>query len=545
MSEFDPMFGPQTPENDQEPAFFDEEDMSKDTGAQFTPFTPFTPRHPVDLDDDPTPTYVPHRTRATVATRILGRFQATRTNLSRLPKRQARLAALAIGLVMLLCCSSASALWLLQRSRPSGAVLAAAAASVTASDGTQGVGSPTPTYPVYVNGQPTWTPIPYATSTPVNGNGNSNPTATPTNGPPPSPTATPDPHGGSATVSFTRAAQNVSVPTALTACDGCSLDTGAGTIPSIYVSYSLADTYGQYLGNAQVINSSGVVTLELACLTGVTPCSFSGGTTIYPTLGGASCILQGGNSGFTSATSVNCTVAAGYHCVNYQYTKLSSNTVEVTGPGNACYGSSYTAYYVPSNCLSAGNNGNDVSTDAENKVMNYVRSQGLADTLSGPSYSFAALHCSDSRGNWLSPGDRIPSYSGQYFSQRRDASAYRYTYTAHDGINLQTMRLANAVPSGYTLASSSVCDSPTIGAVDLNAHRAALTCNAIGTAWYNWSTAQSNSLAQQVAGMSASQAQSIIASTTGVGGNISISINGGKTLLPNDPSNITIVVNHP
>jgi len=451
-------------------------------------------------------------------------------------------------------------------------------------------GSPTPTA---AGATPTPTPTPTRASdaTPTRAP-TAAPTAVPTATPPPQPTATPV--YGPATVTFYRTANPLTISQTMTACTGCSLSAGGGTIPAATNSYNDQVPYGSYAANAQTVQTSPgtqeVMWLTFFCI--VDSSAYRGCRTQNPTSNwtdvsgnhNTCTVNQYVGMGRNTSRTLQCTVTVVGHFNFYDYLSADGGTVwsgcpdPSNGGANSCfitvtansvdiYGTNptyATTYYMPSSstCMGQGGSGTNVQNNARNAANNSVNS-GPPNSISGSLNFPQQYFCSDQNScNPVSAGSQMPGNHSQY-SQCQSVSAYRFAYTATDAHTLQGQRLGSAVQQYYVLdPATSVCSAGSVvpGTENGNHTSVQISCAASGRELYDWNYNNGQfqqQLKQALAGETISQALATLRQTAGVNTSMTMQIctsvngasvcstTGGSQQLPSTFSAISLVIQTP
>jgi hypothetical protein len=292
----------------------------------------------------------------------------------------------------------------------------------------------------------------------------SNPTPTPRG-----PTATPKP-----------GAITITTPSELRACDGCGGDLNATFV-------SANGTYGQ--GSYDADYHAGTAATRGSLWIGI-QCNFN------PSVG---CVINAGTR-VTATNGIQCSLDADWYFDSSTGNReVSSCTITVTGyrtwvftgasvSCSLCVSASVyqqqvisngtngaSAYYtMPSACASRG----DPTGNARSQVLSRVGAPTSApDTLGVPQASITnGVFCSTDATacQVVNPGATI----GATFTLCVSASAQALYYRAQDAKDTQSRRLAAQLPSGWQIASRSICSSPTVSNVDLAGKQATVTCAA-------------------------------------------------------------------
>ncbi len=221
------------------------------------------------------------------------------------------------------------------------------------------------------------------------------PTATP---PLPTPTPTVPVYASAATVTFTRVVQALPAPPAtMTACGGCSVNAAAGTIPAAYVRYGANWwLYGGWSASAVSYNANPVLTIH--CIVSSSgDCFISFQTSIPNGSGSAQACQTGADLDVLQGESapMDCLVnPSGFQTFNF-----GGRTVPCDGgshcsavvTGEDSFQGGFTLYYMPNNCLAYGNNGQAVQQVATSQALQWLASNGLPDTLAGPTDHLVAM----------------------------------------------------------------------------------------------------------------------------------------------------------
>jgi len=147
----------------------------------------------------------------------------------------------------------------------------------------------------------------------------------------------------------------------------------------------------------------------------------------------------------------------------YQQSVISNGT-----NGSAAY------YTMPSTCASRG----DPTGYARSQVLQRVGAPSAApDTLGAPQASITgSVFCSTDANSCpqINGGATI----GSSFTLCVKTSAQALYYRAQDAKDTQNRRLDALVPSGWQIASRSLCSVPTISGVDMAGKQAMMSCSA-------------------------------------------------------------------
>jgi hypothetical protein len=135
----------------------------------------------------------------------------------------------------------------------------------------------------------------------------------------------------------------------------------------------------------------------------------------------------------------------------------------------------------------------------------------------------------------------------QFFTASSTTQVDDGAFVATDAQAAALARLNNSVPAGYVIqqGTTTVCNPQGTGLQ--GGTTVLLTCSDNATAVYNWTQSMKAALAQQVAGVSKTQATTVCNSATGVKSAscvITINLGGGSTM-PTDTSVIVIQANLP
>ena len=290
---------------------------------------------------------------------------------------------------------------------------------------------------------------------------------TPTPTRPAGPTQTPKP-----------GAKTITTPSDLRACDGCG-----GDLSATYVSAS--GTYGQ--GSFAADYHAGTAATRGSLWIGIqcnfnqsVGCAINAGTRVTAT-NGMQCSLDA--SWFFDTSTGNrevgaCTITVtGYHTWNFVGVSVSCSpcfSASVYQQQTISSGTNGTsAYYtMPSACASRG----DPTGNARSQVLGRVGAPASApDTLGAPQASITGSVLCSTDAN-ACPVVNGGATIGATFTLCVSASAQALYYRAQDAKDTQSRRLDALVPSGWQIASRSICSAPTISGVDLAGKRATVSC---------------------------------------------------------------------
>jgi hypothetical protein len=382
-------------------------------------------------------------------------------------------------------------------------------------------------------------------------------------------------------VTFSAVSQALSVPQTLTACDGCSNSAPGGTLAAATASYNNSLWYGTYNAYGQITNGAyELESITLGCWVDMgnsyLGCPDIGQQTLSDTTYGQQCVIAdvAGELAFTSHTYTCTFTQWGYFsspnfsgwtwngCPDPFNPTLADCGFDVASESVSSYGWTYTTYYMPGGCMSAGGGGSNVQNNATATANNWFNSNpaGYADTISRGTSFPSGYYCSDqSSCAGVSPGAPMPS-DHQYYSQCQQVAGWHFAFNASQAATVQTQRLQNAVGSGYVLAPGySVCGSGTVVPGSENGGHSSVTisCNASGAEMYNWTAALQSQLQQQLAGKQISAALSILQNTPGIDTSLTITIcttvNGTQecspandtAYLPTNPTQIALSIKRP
>ncbi len=190
---------------------------------------------------------------------------------------------------------------------------------------------------------------------------------------------------------------------------------------------------------------------------------------------------------------------------------------------------------VPANCGDPTPAVQALQTYLENTLENTKPTMAMGLGNLPDTVDYTSLTCTPPAG--------YQQYDGLAYNQFISGTRNWLYYFPQDIMNYQTQQLANQVPATDTLLNSSVCSLPTI--LDSNTNSGHVQCAATGTAAWNWTADALATLAQQLAGKDLASATALLNTTPGVvAGSAQITIAGGGTTLPQDPSTIAITVNN-
>jgi len=392
-----------------------------------------------------------------------------------------------------------------------------------------------------------------ATASAIIASGGIPPTPLPTNATDSTPTSHPNLFAPNARVSFTRASYTANAPSTLATYDGAIDDATGGSTRGQKLSSGPTTRAGGSWGNTLVQTQGATATVAqvyYACDGGSTnSCQAPAGTLIPDQVGeGKDCVTQAtitappGDSSHTVACRLQNTGPLAPSCNNYCLDPApcgSSCSANWGTVASYVLGSNaQSAWFTPNPC-----NGDGGSAARSNVANGLAMGTGLGADAIGQqtSYSTSGYCASPTNCAAWSGGENVGGATT--YTICASGGAWKLTYSP---TGVQTLQKARIVPnSGYAIdtATLSVCSSVSVQSTDIANQRATLFCPASATARYVWTSGMLATLANQVAGKTVGEAQSIIAAATGVGSNVSVNIPGGYAYLPTDPSAITMTVN--
>jgi hypothetical protein len=358
-------------------------------------------------------------------------------------------------------------------------------------------------------------------------------------------------------VSFTASRQTVNAPSSLTTCDGCANDANNATAVGQKTSSGPTTGGGGNWGNnwqqTQGATST-VFGLLYSCNDASTgSCGTGAGTRVVDQSGsGNDCYTTDGVSAAAGSSNiVGCQVS---HAGPVSVSQVSYNN-DVAPCGTRCdatwgyYDTVSTgsnaqyAYFVPNPCSGDG------GAQARSNIAGVLASEfsgGLgADAIGQQTAYTNGGYCANPStcAAWGS-GQNVGGISTHTWCAT--GSAWKLTYSPSGAQSVQTTRVQSSAPAGYSVLSNTISACPggvSVSSTDVSNGRATLSCPTTATALYVWTQSGLASLQQAIAGKTVAQAQSIVAGTTGVGGNVSVSIAAGYTYLPQDPLAISMIPN--
>jgi len=409
------------------------------------------------------------------------------------------------------------------------------------------------------------TPVPTATGaepTPTSSSGLpcivfcSNPTATPT---PSGPAPTPDPHAPNASVSFTRMSTTAHSPDTVSTYDGAPDDAPGGSTRGQKVSAGPTTRSGGSWGNiwTQIAGPTNtVINVIYFCHNAFPPkimCQTPAGTRVvdqtanqYDCQTQVQALVDIGVGVYVPCqlyatgpiTPSNSSYISAAPCIDCsaEWNDASFPQDPVTLGSNAQF-----AYFTPNPC---NGDGGAAARGNVTSVLAGGLGAGLGADAIGPQVSYSNNgYCGNPSncGSWSS-GQNVGGAST--YSICASGSAWKLTYSLSGAQNVQKNRIT-ALP-GYALDASTiqVCSSVSVQSINTSNGSAVLSCPAHAAARYVWTASMLTALKSQIAGKTVSEANSILAATTGIAaGSISISMPSGYSNLPGDSNVITIAVN--
>jgi hypothetical protein len=370
------------------------------------------------------------------------------------------------------------------------------------------------------------------------------------------PTAAPNPFAPTATVSFAATRQTLSPPSTLATCDDCTNDAGNGTVAGQKISDGAVTRSGGSWGNNWVQTQAGTSTVFgvlFSCNEAVNGvCGASAGARVIDQSG------NGNDCNTTAATSADAGTSNVVGCQVSHVGPVTAAQVNYTNDvapcGTRCDATwgLYDTASVGQNALHAYFTPNPCSGDGGAAARGTVAS-ALAGGFSGGlgAVAIGQQTIYSNGGSCANPANCAGWSGGQNvggastYTMCATGSAWELTFSASGAQGVQATRAGNMTPGGYAIGGAiSTCPSGvTVLSTDVANVRATLSCPTTATAVYAWSSANLTALKQQLAGKTVAQVQALLASTTGVGGNIAVTVPTGYTSLPQDPNVITLTPN--